>query len=73
VRSQSGQGFEQDEYASWVCGNPPKTQIVLETSHGPRVFVARLNALGLSVDAAHKRDEDSVREIRTAAVKDPYE
>ncbi|WP_156869547.1 hypothetical protein [Sporichthya polymorpha] len=45
---------------------------MLTAERGPRLFVARFGPSGLTVDAAHKRDEEGVAAIRRTAVPGDY-
>lgn len=55
----------RDEYPTPSCNLPLDDQIVLTTQRGPRIFVARLGPVGLTIDAAHKRDKKGVEQITT--------
>jgi hypothetical protein len=61
------------EYPWAGCSDPASTQIVMEASRGMRVFVARLNSIGITVDVAHKWDDDGVREIRAGRLEESDE
>jgi hypothetical protein len=60
-----------DEEPQRGCNLPLTSQIVLTAERGDRVFVARLHASGLTVDAAHKRDGESVRAVRAGQCPAP--
>ncbi|GAA0624110.1 hypothetical protein GCM10009547_29060 [Sporichthya brevicatena] len=64
--------LKSEEYPSKSCGGRAEEQIVLTAERGPRVFVARFGPSGLTVDAAHKRDEEGVAAIRRTAVPGDY-
>lgn len=59
---------DQDEIPSRACNQPAATQIALVTVREERVFVARLNVNGLTVDTAHQKDREAVSAVREGRV-----
>lgn len=55
---------DRDEIPSRACNQPTATQIALVAVREERVFVARVNLNGLTVDAAHQEDREAVRAVR---------
>ncbi|MGQ0844803.1 MAG: hypothetical protein ACT4QF_11770 [Sporichthyaceae bacterium] len=59
---------DRDEIPSRFCNQPVATQVALVAERDERIFVARLNANGMTVDVAHQKDREAVRAVREGRV-----
>lgn len=70
LAADAWQDPDREEIPSRTCNEPAATQIALVAVREGRVFVARLNVNGLTVDAAHQKDREAVRAVRDGRVPD---
>ncbi|MGQ0467480.1 MAG: hypothetical protein ACT4QG_19455 [Sporichthyaceae bacterium] len=59
---------DREEIPSRACNQPTARQIALVAVRDERVFVARLNLNGLTVDTAHQSDREAVAAVRDGRV-----